>query len=61
MNTKNRQIVKQENMIYPQLQELHHINGSGLAYDLSYWIGYSFAMMTDFMGDHTSKYGLAFK
>ena len=44
-----------------KLTEFTNINGNGFGYDISYLIGYGFAMMTDLMGDHTSKYGLAFK
>ena len=61
MKTKNRQIISLENMENLKLTEFTNINGNGFGYDISYLIGYGFAMMTDLMGDHTSKYGLAFK
>lgn len=61
MNTKNRKIINLESMENSQLPEFTHVGGNGFGYDLSYLIGYGFAMMTDLMGDHTSKYGLAFK
>ena len=37
------------------------ISGKGVIYDLSFLIGYGFAWLTDHMGSHANKYGLAFK
>ncbi len=61
METKNRHAISLENMDDPQISDLIQTRGQGFGYDLSYLLGYGFALMVDFMGDHTSQYGLAFK